>query len=190
MAVFAGIARRRARAAEIVAQPHLVPAERAEPHRVGQHGQPAGPGDPQHLPGRAATAPARARRRWRTGRCPRWRRRTATPYPRRGRRWPSRRSRGPRASRPGRARRRCSRTPASSKAVGEVAGAAADVEHGAAGRRLAVGRLPQVADHRDGVIGECGVEPGRVGLLEAELATAAAPTGTASPAARTGRWRP
>src|SRR5215218_1677814 len=51
----------------------------------------------------------------------------------------------------------------------EIARAASDVEQGPAGACLAAGRLPQIADHRRGVSSQCAVEPGRVGLLEAEL---------------------
>ena len=66
----------------------------------------------------------------------------------------------------------------------EVAGAAADVEQRAAGRGLAVGRPPQVADHRRGVGRQRAVEAGRVGLLVAELGQQPQRPGAASPVAR------
>ena len=52
---------------------------------------------------------------------------------------------------------------------GEVARPAADVEQGAAGRRDTVLGPPQIGDELDGVVGECAVEPGRIGLFVPEL---------------------
>ena len=49
MTVPAGVAVGGPSTAEVVREPRLVPTERAEPHRVRQHHQTPGPGDPQHL---------------------------------------------------------------------------------------------------------------------------------------------
>ena len=190
MAVFAGVPLGGPRPAEVVRQPHLVAAERAEPHRVRQHHQPAGPGHPQHLAAHPPRVGRRARRRWTTGRRRRCRRRTAVPCPTRGRSVPApglarrsgvhlarrrvrrRRSAGPpprtpwRSSR-GRRRRRaaCARS----------------------GRRRA--RRPQRRDEGDGVVGQRAVEPGRVGLLEAELAEQPHRARQGGLRWRRGRWR-
>ena len=67
--------------------------------------------------------------------------------------------------------------PASSNAVAKYPGPPPTSSSVRPDRRLTVSRLPQVADHRGGVGGQRAVEPRRVALLEAELPTAAAPTG-------------
>ena len=58
---------------------------------------------------------------------------------------------------------------AGGECVGEIAGSAADVEQRSAGQVCVLGGLPQIGHHRRGVLCQRAVEPGRIGLFEAEL---------------------
>jgi hypothetical protein len=69
----------------------------------------------------------------------------------------------------------------------EISWAAAHVEQGPAGRRRTRDVSPQVGDHRRSVLGHRPVEPGRVGLLVAELAEQPQRPGQRRPLGEQGR---